>query len=135
MTSLNVKDVLGATAIVINNPTKNIRNLLGIDDLDIIDWGLLFLSPGLFLGKQAIKWISGKTTKNQEKERMYREIIRKQQAAIRKQQEINKVLEWRYRQADANNAYQRQQIEELKEQSRNLEEVISILRGLEEKVA
>lgn len=135
MTSLNVKDVLGATAIVINNPTKNIRNLLGIDDLDIIDWVLLSLSPGLFLGKQAIKWISGKITKNQEKERMYREIIRKQQAAIRKQQEINKKLEWRQRQADANNAYQRQQIEELKEQSRNLEEVISILRGLEEKLA
>lgn len=108
---------------------------MGIDDLDIIDWVLLSLSPGLFLGKQAIKWISGKITKNQEKERMYREIIRKQQAAIRKQQEINKKLEWRQRQADANNAYQRQQIEELKEQSRNLEEVISILRGLEEKLA
>lgn len=52
MTNLNVKDVFSATAIVINNPTKNIRNLLGIDDLDIIDRVLLSLSPGLFKGSR-----------------------------------------------------------------------------------
>lgn len=135
MANLNVKEVLGAAATVINNPTKNIRDILGIDDLDEIDIGLLFLSPGLFLGRQAYKWISGKLNKNQEKERMYREIIRKQQAAIEKQREIKKELERRQRQADADSVYQRQQIEELKEQIRNLEEVISVLNDLEEKVA
>lgn len=135
MSNLNVKEVLGAAATVINNPTKNIRDILGIDGLDKIDVGLLFLSPNLFLGRQAYKWISGKITRNQEKERMYREIIRKQQAAIEKQREINIELEKRQRQADADSAYQRQKIEELKEQIRNLEEVISVLNDLEDKVA
>lgn len=37
MANLNVKEVLGAAATVINNPTKNIRDILGIDDLDEID--------------------------------------------------------------------------------------------------
>lgn len=135
MAEINVKEVLSAAATVINNPTQNIRDIFGIEDIDEIDVGLLYLSPGLFLGRQAFKWFSRKITKNQEKERMYREIIRKQQAAIKKLQETNKELERRQREADANSAYQKHQIEELKEQIRNLEEVISILRDLEEKVA
>lgn len=66
---------------------------------------------------------------------MYREIIRKQQAAIAKQREINRELEKRERQHSSEAINQRQQIEELQMQVENLEEVINTLEELKKRAA
>lgn len=134
MANLNVRDVLNAVTTVINTPTKSIRNVLGIEDFDVFDV-VLYSSPTLFLGRQAYKWITGRITQNKEKERMYREIIRKQQAAIAKQREINRELEKRERQHSSEAINQRQQIEELQMQVENLEEVINTLEELKKRAA
>ena len=134
MANLNVRDVLNAVTTVINTPTKSIRNVLGIEDFDVFDV-VLYSSPTLFLGRQAYKWITGRITQNKEKERMYREIIRKQQSAIAKQREINRELEKRERQHSSEAINQRQQIEELQMQVENLEEVINTLEELKKRAA
>lgn len=134
MANLNVRDVLNAATTVIYTPTKSIRNVLGIEDFDVFDV-VLYCSPTLFLGRQAYKWITGRITQNKEKERMYREIIRKQQAAIAKQREINRELEKRERQHSSEAINQRQQIEELQMQVENLEEVINTLEELKKRAA
>ena len=58
---------------------------------------------------------------------MYREIIAKQQAAINKQKEINRQLEEQLRQANDTNTSNQQNIEYLKQQIVNLQEVIELL--------
>ena len=63
----------------------------------------------------------------EEKDRMYREIIAKQQAAINKQKEINRQLEEQLRQANDTNTSNQQNIEYLKQQIVNLQEVIELL--------
>ena len=63
----------------------------------------------------------------EEKDRMYREIIAKQQAAINKQKEINRQLEEQLRQANDTNTSNQQNIEYLKQQIANLQEVIELL--------
>ena len=63
----------------------------------------------------------------EENDRMYREIIAKQQAAINKQKEINRQLEEQLRQANETNASNQQNIEYLKQQIVNLQEVIELL--------
>jgi len=135
MANLSVRDVLSAATTVINTPTKSIRNVLGIEDFDVYDVGLLYISPTLFFGRKAFKWISGRITQSKEKERLYREIIRKQQAAIAKQREINRELEKRERQHSSDAFNQRQQIEDLKKQVENLKEVINTLEELKERAA
>lgn len=135
MTNLNVRDVLNAASAVINTPTKSIRDVLGIEDFDAFDVGLLSFSPALFLGRQAFKWFQGTKKQDQEKERMYREIIRKQQAAIAKQREINRELEKRERHHSSEGINQKKQIEELQKQVENLEEVINKLEELKERAA
>ena len=58
---------------------------------------------------------------------MYREIIKKQQAAINKQKEINRNLEEALRSAQAKNDNNNKDIENLKNQIKNLQEVIELL--------
>lgn len=68
-----------------------------------------------------------KKREQEEKDRMYQEVIRKQQAAINKQKEINRKLEEELRKANKRNDSNKQEIEELKRQIQNLKEVIDIL--------
>jgi len=58
---------------------------------------------------------------------MYREIIKKQQAAINKQKDINRKLEEALRSAQAKNDNNNKDIENLKNQIKNLQEVIELL--------
>lgn len=58
---------------------------------------------------------------------MYREIIKKQQAAINKQKDINRKLEEALRCAQAKNDNNNKDIENLKNQIKNLQEVIELL--------
>ena len=63
----------------------------------------------------------------EEKDRMYREIIKKQQVAINRQKEINRILEDKLRQAHDMNRSNQEEINSLKQQTRNLQEVIELL--------
>lgn len=63
----------------------------------------------------------------QEKERMHREIIRRQQAAIQKQKEIIAELEKMLRNAKSTNAQNSNRIKDLEQQIANLKELIEIL--------
>ena len=63
----------------------------------------------------------------QEKERMYREIIRRQQAAIQKQKEIMAELEKMLRDAKSTNTQNSNRIKDLEQQIANLKELIEIL--------
>lgn len=62
-----------------------------------------------------------------EKDRLYREIIKKQQAAINQQKEINRKLEEELRKAQNNINSNQEVIGELKQQLKNLEEAIDLL--------
>lgn len=63
----------------------------------------------------------------EEKDRMYREIIKKQQAAINRQKEINRILEEKLRQVNDMNRFSQEEINSLKQQIQNLQEVIELL--------
>ena len=63
----------------------------------------------------------------EEKDRMYREIIKKQQAAINKQKIINRELEEAIRRAQAKNESSKKDIDKLKEKIKHLQEVIDLL--------
>lgn len=63
----------------------------------------------------------------EEKDRMYREIIKKQQAAINKQKSINRELEEMLRLAQNKNEANNRDIEELKKLIKNLQDVIDVL--------
>lgn len=58
---------------------------------------------------------------------MYREIIKKQQAAINKEKEINRKLEEALRREQGKSDNKNKDIENLKYQIKNLQEVIEIL--------
>lgn len=62
-----------------------------------------------------------------EKDRMYREIIKNQQAAIRQQKEINRKLEEELRKAQNNLESNQKEIESLRQRLKNLEEAIDVL--------
>ena len=66
---------------------------------------------------------------------MYQEIIAKQQAAIKKQQEINRKLEILIRESDVRNERNQREIIRLREQKKNLEEVIELLGKTSQQVA
>lgn len=91
--------------------------------------------PSSFIGKKIYDFIKNKINKNKEKERMYREIICKQQAAIQKQREINKQLEELLRESRAQNSRNEEDIQLLKLQINNLEEIIELLERAKEQVA
>lgn len=138
MEKINVNDILNAATTVINNPNKKITEILGVG-INAIDVGLLIINPSFFVGEQVFKHVykivNKLITKKQEKKLMYREIIRKQQAAINKQRELIKELETRLRQQKTQNDSQKKQIDELKEQIENLKDVISVLDEIKAKAA
>ena len=132
MAELSIAQILSASAITIANPSKSVLDELGISKVDA---GLLILAPQWFVAKKAYDWIKNKINGNQEKERMYREIIAKQQAAIKKQQEVNRELERRLRDSHVSNRQNQEEIKRLKEQMKNLEDVIKLLQKAQAKVA
>lgn len=132
MAKLSIAQILSASAITIANPSKSVLDELGISKVDA---GLLILAPQWFVAKKAYDWIKNKINGNQEKERMYREIIAKQQAAIKKQQEVNRELERRLRDSHVSNRQNQEEIKRLKEQMKNLEDVIKLLQKAQAKVA
>lgn len=132
MAKLSIAQILSASAITIANPSKSVLDELGISKVDA---GLLILAPQWFVAKKAYDWIKNKINGNQEKERMYREIIAKQQAAIKKQQEVNRELERRLRDSHISNRQNQEEIKRLKEQMKNLEDVIKLLQKAQAKVA
>ena len=66
---------------------------------------------------------------------MYQEIIAKQQAAIKEQYEINRKLEIPIRESDVRNERNQREIIRLREQIKNLEEVIELLGKTSQQVA
>ena len=66
---------------------------------------------------------------------MYKEIIAKQQAAINRQREINRQLETLLRESQTDNNKNKYEIARLREQIKNLEEVIQLLGQTSKKVA
>lgn len=132
MAELSIAQILSTSAITIANPSKSVLDELGISKVDA---GLLILAPQWFVAKKAYDWIKNKINGNQEKERMYREIIAKQQAAIKKQQEVNRELERRLRDSRVSNRQNQEEIKRLKEQMKNLEDVIKLLQKAQAKVA
>lgn len=132
MAKLSIAQILSASAITIANPCKSVLDELGISKVDA---GLLILAPQWFVAKKAYDWIKNKINGNQEKERMYREIIAKQQAAIKKQQEVNRELERRLQDSQASNRQNQEEIKRLKEQLKNLEDVIKLLQKAQAKAA
>lgn len=73
-----------------------------------------------------------KKRKQQEKDRIYREIIKKQQVAIARQREINRELEQRLRNIQQKNAQSRSEIDELRQKIANLTELIRVLTEQQE---
>lgn len=132
MVELSTAQILSASAITIANPSKSVLDELGIIKVDAV---LIICAPQLYGAKKAYDWIRNKINGNQEKERMYREIIAKQQSAIKKQQEVNRELERRLRESQASNRQNQEEIKRLKEQLKNLEDVIQLLQKTQAKAA
>lgn len=124
MIELSISSILAASAVTIANPSKSALKELGISKVDI---GILSISPGFFVVKKAYDWIKQKIRKNEKKDRMYREIIQKQQAAINRQKEINRKLEEELRKSKESNAQNQQAIDRLRKQLQNLEDVLTLL--------
>ena len=132
MVQLSIAQILSASNSIITNPNKSVFEELGVN---AVDAGLLVISPQLFVAKKTYDWIKNKLKANEEKERTYREIIRKQQAAIRKQQDVNRELEIRLRESDATNAQNQEEIRRLRQQLENLEDILNLLMQARNKVA
>lgn len=128
MSNMSINSILQASNAIIINPSKSLKDF-GIDDF------LLYTSPALFLGKIFFDLIQRKKKEREEKERMYQEIVAKQQAAIKKQQEINRKLEILIRESDARNERNQREIIRLRGQIKNLEEVIEFLGKTSQQVA
>lgn len=128
MSNMSINSILQASNAIIINPSKSLKDF-GIDDF------LLYTSPALFLGKKIFDLIQRKKKEREEKERMYQEIVAKQQAAIKKQQEINRKLEILIRESDARNERNQREIIRLRGQIKNLEEVIEFLGKTSQQVA
>lgn len=77
-------------------------------------------------------WYRNRKRKQQEKDRMYREIIKKQQAAIARQRDINRELEQRLNSLQQNDAHLRENIDELRQKIANLTELIGVLTEQQE---
>lgn len=73
-------------------------------------------------------WKRNKSKKeNTEKERLYQETIKKQQAAINRQKELIRDLEEKLRNANKNNQKAQEEIRKLEECIKNLAELIEVL--------
>lgn len=123
----SINSILQASNAIIVNPSKSLSDF-GINLI-------LNTSPLLFLGKKAYDFIQKKRKEGIEKERMYQEIIAKQQAAIKKQQEINRTLEILTRESNSKNERNQRESIRLKQQVKNLEEVINLLHKTSKQVS
>lgn len=128
MSKFSVNSILQASNAIIVNPSKSLKDFG-------IDYFILSTSPVLFLGKKIFEYFRDKQKAREEKERMYKEIIAKQQAAINRQREINRQLEILLRESQTDNNKNKYEISRLREQIKNLEEVIQLLGQTSKKVA
>ncbi len=128
MSKFSVNSILQASNAIIVNPSKSLKDFG-------IDYFILSASPILFLGKKIFEYARDKQKAREEKERMYKEIIAKQQAAINRQREINRQLEILLRESQSDNNKNKYEIAKLREQLKNLEEVIQLLGQTSKKVA
>lgn len=91
--------------------------------------GLIAPLPILGIGQLAIKMLFNQKRKReqQEKERVLREIIRKQQATIQKQKEVNVELEKMIRAQQSENEQLKEEIARLRKDCSNLQELLETL--------
>lgn len=120
MSKFSVNSILQASNATIVNPSKSLKDFG-------IDYFILSASPILFLGKKIFEYARDKQKAREEKERMYKEIIAKQQAAINRQRGINRQLEILLRESQYDNDKNKEEIVNLRKQVKNLDEVINLL--------
>lgn len=120
MSKFSVNSILQASNAIIVNPSKSLKDFG-------IDYFILSASPILFLGKKIFEYARDKQKAREEKERMYKEIIAKQQAAINRQRGINRQLEILLRESQYDNDKNKEEIVNLRKQVKNLDEVINLL--------
>ena len=89
--------------------------------------GILIVGGGIALYKAKQKAKQKAKKEKEEKVRMYREIIKKQQAAINKEKDFNRKLEEALRREQGKSDNKNKDIENLKYQIKNLQEVIELL--------
>ena len=128
MNPFSINSILQVSNAIIVNPSKSLKDFG-------IDYFILSTSPVLFLGKKIFEYVRDKQKAREEKERMYKEIIAKQQAAINRQREINKQLEILLRESDSSNQKNKTEIARLRKQVKNLEEIICLLRQSAKQIA
>lgn len=128
MSKFSVNSILQASNAIIVNPSKSLKDFG-------IDYFILSTSPVFFLGKKIFEYVRDKQKAREEKERMYKEIIAKQQAAINRQREINRQLEILLRESDSSNQKNKTEIARLRKQVKNLGEIICLLRQSAKQIA
>ena len=125
--------LIEGTSKVIANPSKSLKETMGVKNVTsalIVSAGAISstCTPlGISIIGEIGKLFFRKKREQEEKDRMYQEVIRKQQAAINKQREINRQLEEELRKAERTNEANQEKIEDLEQQIENLEEVIDLL--------
>ena len=100
---------------------------LSATGIGVIVGGILIVGGGIALYKAKQKAKQKAKKEKEEKVRMYREIIKKQQAAINKEKDFNRKLEEALRREQGKSDNKNKDIENLKYQIKNLQEVIEIL--------
>ena len=95
--------------------------------IGVIVGGILIVGGGIALYKAKQKAKQKAKKEKEEKVRMYREIIKKQQAAINKEKDFNRKLEEALRREQGKSDNKNKDIENLKYQIKNLQEVIELL--------
>lgn len=128
MSPFSINSILQASNAIIVNPSKSLKDF-GIDYL------MLTASPVLFIGKKIFDYVRDKQKAREEKERIYKEIIAKQQAAINRQREINRQLEILLKESQLRNDKNKIEIANLRKQVKNLEEVINLLAQSAKQIA
>ena len=100
---------------------------LSATGVGVIVGGILIVGGGIALYKAKQKAKQKAKKEKEEKVRMYREIIKKQQAAINKEKDFNRKLEEALRREQGKSDNKNKDIENLKYQIKNLQEVIELL--------
>ena len=100
---------------------------LSATGIGVIVGGILIVGGGIALYKAKQKAKQKAKKEKEEKVRMYREIIKKQQAAISKEKYFNRKLEEALRREQGKSDNKNKDIENLKYQIKNLQEVIELL--------
>ena len=100
---------------------------LSATGIGVIVGGILIVGGGIALYKAKQKAKQKAKKEKEEKVRMYREIIKKQQAAINKEKDFNRKLEEALRREQGKSDNKTKDIENLKYQIKNLQEVIELL--------